>query len=175
MTTQDMTRGAQGWRIAGWSAAAGLLLLPAAAMQVTQEVRWTAADFVFAGIMLGGVGLLAELAVRASGRGSYRAAAASAIATGFVSVWIDLAVGIIGGEHDATTGLFAIPPAVALAGAVVARGRAAGMARAMAVAAGTGLLLTVPAWQGGARAVVPTLIFAAGWLASAALFRRAAR
>ena len=40
-------------RIVGWATAAFLLALPAIAMQLTDEVRWTALDFVVWGAMLG--------------------------------------------------------------------------------------------------------------------------
>ena len=44
------------WRIAGWGAATVFILLPAVAMQVTDEVNWTLADFVLAGALVAGVG-----------------------------------------------------------------------------------------------------------------------
>lgn len=44
------------WRIAAWSIAAGLLLLPLLAMQVTDEVDWNRADFAVAAALLVGVG-----------------------------------------------------------------------------------------------------------------------
>jgi hypothetical protein len=53
-----------------------ILLLPLVAMQITDEVDWGVADFVFAGVLLGGTGLLLELAARKPGNLSYRAAAA---------------------------------------------------------------------------------------------------
>jgi hypothetical protein len=56
-------------------ATAFLLLLPLMAMQITDEVDWGAADFVFAGVLLGGTGLLLELAWRKQGNIAYRAAA----------------------------------------------------------------------------------------------------
>lgn len=45
-----------GWRIAGWGSLLALLMLPALAMQITDEV--TAGDFVFAAILLGFVGTM---------------------------------------------------------------------------------------------------------------------
>jgi hypothetical protein len=54
---------------------ASILLLPLVAMQITDEVDWTLADFVAAGVLLGGSGLLLELAVRKPGKLAYRAAA----------------------------------------------------------------------------------------------------
>ena len=43
-------------RIAGWSLAAGLLALPAVAMQFTDEVVWTGSAFLFAAIMFTTIG-----------------------------------------------------------------------------------------------------------------------
>jgi hypothetical protein len=51
------------------------LLVPLVAMQITDEVDWGVADFVLAGALLGGTGLLLELAARKPGNLGYRAAA----------------------------------------------------------------------------------------------------
>jgi hypothetical protein len=55
-------------------ATAFILLLPLVAMQITDEVDWGVADFVFAGALLGGTGLLLELAARNPGKVVYRVA-----------------------------------------------------------------------------------------------------
>lgn len=52
-----------------------ILLLPLLAMQITDEVAWSLADFAFAGVLLGGAGLVLELAARKPGNIAYRAAA----------------------------------------------------------------------------------------------------
>jgi hypothetical protein len=52
-----------------------VLLVPLVAMQITDEVDWGVADFVLAGVLLGGTGLLLELAARKPGRLAYLAAA----------------------------------------------------------------------------------------------------
>jgi hypothetical protein len=54
-----------------------VLLVPLVAMQFTDEVDWGVADFVIAGVLLGGTGLLLEVAVRKPGNLAYRAAAAA--------------------------------------------------------------------------------------------------
>ena len=46
-------------------------------MQFTDEVDWGVFDFVFAGVLLGGTGLLLELAARKPRNLAYRAAAAA--------------------------------------------------------------------------------------------------
>ena len=54
-------------RIAAWSAAALILLLPLVAMQFTDQVVWDVADFAIFGALLVGVGVAYELAARMTG------------------------------------------------------------------------------------------------------------
>jgi hypothetical protein len=75
-------------------ATACVLLVPLVAMQFTDEVNWTLADFVLAGALLGGSGLLLELAVRKPGTVAYRVAA---IAIGLAAIVL--------GEADDAPGL----------------------------------------------------------------------
>jgi len=49
-----------------------LLLIPFVAMQFTEEVNWQAGDFVVAGVLLLGTGLLCELVLRNVTKTSYR-------------------------------------------------------------------------------------------------------
>ena len=72
-------------RIAGWTLAIALLALPAVAMQFTNEVNWTASDFIFAGVVFAVVGGLFELAARASANIAYRAAVVVAVAAALMS------------------------------------------------------------------------------------------
>jgi hypothetical protein len=58
-------------------ATAFILLLPLVAMQITDEVDWGVADFVLAGALLGGTGLLLVRAARKGSNIAYRAAAAA--------------------------------------------------------------------------------------------------
>lgn len=172
----DGTRRGNASRAIVWGAAAFLLLLPLAAMQVTAEVAWDAADFVLMGALLlaacGGY----ELAARASGGRTHRAAVAAELATAFLLVWTNLAVGLIGSERDPANLLFAGVLAVAAAGAFTARLRPAAMARAMlATAAAQGLVAALALAAGWTSGVLPTLFFVPLWLGSAWLFRRAAR
>jgi hypothetical protein len=173
-------RGGIPWRLLGWGIAAILILLPLVAMQFTSEVNWTPADFIFAIVMIGTVGLVFELAVRMSSNWAWRAGAACALAAGFLLVWINGAVGMIGSEGNPNNLLFGIVLLVALLGAFVARFRAAEMSVVMAVAGAVYVLLVpivvmrtdVPV---NTREIVLTLVFAGPWLVSAALFRKAAK
>jgi hypothetical protein len=163
------------WRLGLWGVAAALLLLPAAAMQFTDEVQWTAGDFVFAGVLIGGVGLAFELAVRMTRDPFYRAGVAAALAAAFLIMWANGAVGMIGSEDNPFNLLFYGVIAVALAGAVAARFRPAGMARAMGLAAAAHALTAVIGMFTDLRGGLVSTAFAGLWLLSAWLFGRAAR
>ena len=168
-------RGPNRWRVAGWGIAAGLVLLPLVAMQFTKEVNWTAGDFLFAILLIGGVGLAFELVVRTTRSIAYRAGAAAALAATFLTVWANGAVGMIGSEDNRYNLFFFGAIAVALAGSAIAGFRARGMAITMLAAgllhAGVGLFGMSADLRGGIFATA----FAGIWLFSAALFRTAAR
>lgn len=163
------------WRAVVWGGAAALLLLPLVAMQFSPEVDWSLADFVmFGGMLLVACGSY-ELATRLSRHAAYRAAAAVALATGFALVWVNLAVGIIGSEGHPANRVYAGVLAVAIAGALLARLRPAGMASALDVTALAQALASAVAWAAGETvAALFSLLFALPWLVSAGLFRRAA-
>lgn len=73
-----------------------LLLIPALAMRFTGEVNWTAIDFVVAGVLLMGTGLLIELALRKVRSFRSRLAFCAVILVGLFLVWAELAVGLFG-------------------------------------------------------------------------------
>ena len=52
--------------------AAFLLLIPLIVMQFTNEVNWTLSDFIVAGALLLGTGLMCELAIRKTNNVKYR-------------------------------------------------------------------------------------------------------
>jgi len=171
------------WRAIGWGGAAALLALPFIAMQLTPEVDWTTSDFVAFGAMLLMVGVPLELAARMSRNWSYRGGAALALLGSFLTTWANFAVGIVGSEDNPANLLFFGALLLGVAGAIVARFRARGMAVAMIMtAAALGVVFVVavsgptdepnvPHW----RELIGTSVFAALFLASAALFRKASR
>ncbi|WP_326542887.1 hypothetical protein [Pseudorhodoferax sp.] len=167
------------WRLLLWGTAAAALLLPLVAMGFSDEVRWSVADFAVFGLMLTVVGGLGEAAVRLTANRAYRAAAALALAGGFLLLWANGAVGLIGSETQPVNRLFVLVPAVAVFGAVIARFKAGGMAWALAATAAAQALLAVVALAvfgaGGLEVLLVTALFGGLWLLSAALFRRAAR
>lgn len=171
-------RGINVWRIAGWGLAAALLLTPLVAMQFTAELRWGPLDFALAALLIGGVGLGLEPAVRKTRNGRYRAGAALAVLTAFLLIWITLAVGFLGEEGNPVNLMFAGVLLVALVGAVAARFRPKGMALAMAAAAGAQLLIAIMVFVADLASPPElglTLAFVLPWLASAALFLLAGR
>lgn len=166
------------WRIARWSVALVLLLTPLAMMQISDEWHWGVGSFVLAGVMIGGIGLLYELAERASGSRAYRAGAAISLLTAFLTVWTTIV------RDDGDGAAFLLLVLAAAVGAFTAWLRPAGMARAMlGVAAMQGLLglaiatapSTAHAVGGPVRVLLFNGFFAAMWLISAALFFAAAK
>ncbi len=162
------------WRIAGWSTAVAVLAVPFVAMRFTDEVKWTASDFLFAGGMFLIVGLLIELTVRRSSNWSFRGGVVAAVMAGFLVVWANGAVGMIGNEDNGYNLLFGLPILVAVLGSVAARFEARGMSVAMLAAA----LVHVGVALGGIgqdpRGTVFSILLSVFWLASAALLRGAA-
>ena len=176
-------RRGNGWRMAAWGTAAVLLLLPVGAMQITDDVNWTLADLLFAGALMGGVGVSFELTVMMTASRAYRVAVAVALAAAFLLVWVTGAVGIIGSEDNPANMMFGGVLAVGIVGAIIARLRAHGMARALVATALAQALVAAIAIVGQLRLPAsPPLelvglnaLFAALWLMSAWLFRKAAR
>ena len=91
----DHAGSAHRWRIVAWGSAALLIVAPLLAMQVTDQVDWGVFDFVFAAMLIGGVGAGWELALRMTRNRAWRVAIAMALAAAFLLIWAELAVGII--------------------------------------------------------------------------------
>jgi hypothetical protein len=159
------------------------LLLLLIAMQVTDDGHWDEADFAAAVALIVAVGVTYELAARLTGNVAYRAAVGVALATAFILVWMNLAVGIIGTEDHPANLLYGGVLAVGIIGAVVARFQPHGMARALVATALAQASVGAVALLAGPGAKVPTRpanilgltgLFAALWLLSASQFRKAA-
>jgi hypothetical protein len=163
-----------------------VLLIPLVAMQFTTEVNWTLSDFVVAGGLLFGAGLLFTLLARLGNNRPYRLAVGVAVAAGFLLVWANLAVGLVGSEHNPANLLYGSVLAVALGGAFIARFQPLGMSRAMFAAAltyvvvtGIALLVWPPAVANAEpianlpNVLVGNGLFAALWAVSGWLFQRA--
>jgi hypothetical protein len=165
---------------------ASILLIPLVAMQFTAEVNWTPSDFVVAGVLLFGAGLLFTLLARMGNNRPYRLAVAVAVAAGLMLVWANLAVGLVGSEHNPANLLYGSVLLVALGGAFVARFQPLGMSRAMFAASLTYVVVTAIAlfvWPPATANAEPAAnlpnvlvangVFAALWAVSGWLFQRA--
>lgn len=71
-----------------------LLLIPFVAMQFSDEVNWTAIDFVIAGLLLLGAGLMLDLVLRKIKNTKYQIIIIVAILMLLLLIWAELAVGI---------------------------------------------------------------------------------
>lgn len=157
------------WRIAMWGTLGTLLSLPA-----IFRFPWTTSDFVIMGIMLGSVGLGIEFLVRRSGSIGFRLGSIVAVLTAFMTVWANLAVGMIGSEDNPYNLYFmAIPPTVFVA-AGLARFDARHTAWIMAGAAGVQLALALGGMDFDLRGARFSSFFAFLWLIAATLFWSAA-
>lgn len=164
------------WRITIWTAALAALLAPWILMQVGSAVEWTAFDFVVFGTLLLALCVGLELAMRLSMRWSYRIAVTMTVAGGFLMVWANLAVGIIGNEENPQNLLFYAVLILGLAGALRSRFDARGLMWTLRGMAATQLLVFVIAaafdW---ALLPVFTIVYFAWWLVAGELFKKASR
>lgn len=166
----------RGVRRAVWTGLAALLLAPLIAMRFTDEVDWSAMDFIVMGTMLALVGGAFEGVMRVARSPLYVFGAGVAVAAAFLTTWVNLAVGIIGNENNAVNLAFFLVPAIAFVGALLARFAPAGMVRAMIAAAIMQAATCMLSYlEGEPVAVAFTAMMTGMWLLSAALFNRAAR
>jgi hypothetical protein len=173
------------WRLLLWAVPTALLITPAAMMvREADGWQWGPFDFVFAAILLYGATGLVDLAIRKRVSTPYRLGAGLAVLAAFLLIWINGAVGVIGNEDNPANLVFIGIIVVALAGSVLARFEARGMARAMLAAfvLNVAVAAAVPifAWGAGERPGAIGLMmliggFALMWGLSSALFAKAAR
>ncbi len=164
---------------------ASLLMIPLIAMMFTGEVNWGLLDFAVMGILLFGTGLMYVLLTRLSDSTAYRFAVGIAAVAGFLLIWVNLAVGIIGSEGNPANLLYLGVLAVGFIGSAIARFRAKGMSFAMYAAALIQILVPISAliiWRpvldeppGVIGVFVLSAFFAVLFAISGLLFSRAAR
>lgn len=114
---------------------------------------------------------------------AYRSAICVALAAAFILVWLSLGVGIIGKDGDPANLMYFGVLAVGITGAIIARFRPHGMARALIATALAQALVTAIAliaglglpWSGPVEILVLNGFFVALFAGSAWLFRRSVR
>jgi hypothetical protein len=158
-----------------------ILLIPFFGDLYVDGWNWDALDFVVAGALLFGTGLTFELVASKVGAFAYRAAVGVACLAGFLLVWINAAVGIIG-DVDEANAMYLGVLVVGFIGAFIARFEPRGMSRAIIVTAAAQFLVPLIAmtWVPEERfspGYVPVIclnaVFVAMWIVSAMLFRYA--
>lgn len=171
--------------------ATGLILLIPLVLQLTigtgvdgEGWNWTLSDFIIIGVAIFSVGLAYELIARRSDKTIYRVAFGTGLAGAFLLFWINAAVGIIGSENQPANFLYGAVFATGLIGSLLARFKPRPMARTLFAAALIQLLVPVVAliiWPeiswgeaGMLRVFILNAFFAALFVVSALLFRRAA-
>ncbi|AYA36837.1 hypothetical protein D3Y59_07065 [Hymenobacter oligotrophus] len=161
------------------TATALLLLIPFVAMRFNTGVNWTLSDFVIAGALIFTTGLVGMAVLSQQNNLLYRLAGGLAVAAGFLSLWANLAVGIIGGGPNVANLMFAGVFLTVFIGSASARLQPQGMAKTMFAAAGVQFLVPVLALLIGQSGPVDTegmaanMIFGAMWAGSGWLFREA--
>jgi hypothetical protein len=155
-----------------------LLMIPLLA-----RFPWSLGDFIVMGALLFGTGLTYVLISRLSDSIAYRAAVGLAVAAGFLLIWVNLAVGIIGSEDNPANQLYAGVLLIGFVGAVIARFRARAMSYVLYATAIAQMLVPVAAliiWRstsdeppGIVGIIIFNAFFAGLFTISGALFRRA--
>jgi hypothetical protein len=157
------------WRLLGWGILAVLLALPA-----ILRFPWTGSDFVIAAVLLGSVGAGIELLARLSGNAFVRLGGIVVAVTCFLTIWVNLAVGMIG-DGNAYNLLFLGVLAVAIGGALLVRYRPAGMVKVTLAAGALQVALGLGGYGMDPRGAVFSAAFGGFWLLAAALFAAGAK
>nr|WP_315457571.1 hypothetical protein [uncultured Sphingorhabdus sp.] len=165
------------WRILGWGGAVVLILTPLVAMQFTKEVDWDETDFIVAAIIFGIMGGLIEFAVRLSANWYFRLGSLFAVLAGFMVIWSNLAVGMIGNEDNPVNLWFGLVLLIAITGSIASRFRSSILPQAMFIAGAAQIAIGIFAGILGAdpRGGRFTIVLSVAWLISSLLFLCAQR
>lgn len=158
-----------------------ILMIPLIAMQFTDEVNWTLIDFVTMGTLIFGAGLIYEWIAAHGNSKIYRIAASIAVFTSLFLTWANLAVGIIGSEDNPANLMYFVIIPIGIAGALIMRFRARGMALVAFVLAALQMVIPLAAFiinkpdfdPGVAMVFGINAFFALMFIISGLLFKRA--
>lgn len=160
---------------------AAILMIPLISMQFTTEVIWTLSDYILAAVLIFGTGFTYLFVTTKSHTTAYNLAVGSALGTGFLLIWSNLAVGIIGSEDNVINLFYFGVIAIGIIGAMIVRFKAEGMVITLIVMALAQALIAVVATIGGYYQSPPSSVmqilgvnafFVGLWIVSALLFRR---
>jgi hypothetical protein len=121
-----------------------ILLIPLIAMQYTTEVDWSVADYIIMGTLLFGTGSAFVILTAYSTNYLYKLAMVIAVGSTFLMIWVNLAVGLIGGGAHIGNLMYAGVIVIGLVGTFLARFSSQGMAHTMfAMSAGFAVILII--------------------------------
>jgi hypothetical protein len=177
-------------RLLVWAGGVALLLMIPLVLTLTGSGKegegwyWTASDFVFAFVLMFGAGATYEvISKKMTNNTWYKMAVGLAVLTGFLLLWVNAAVGIIGSEDNLANVLYFGVIAIGFLGAIIARLEAKAMAKVLFTVAA--VQMAVPAfafalWQppftlGVVRVFMLNAFFAMFWVGSGLLFRQAGK
>ncbi len=108
-----------------------ILMVPLIAMQFTHEVNWSVFDFMLMGVLIFSTGAAYVLITRYASNLAYRLAFFAAIGSSFLLIWVNLAVGLIGGGPNAGNLMYIGVLCVLIVGTYLSRFTSVGMERVM--------------------------------------------
>ena len=159
-----------------WLGAATFLVIPAIAMQFSNEISWGVEDFAVLGALLLAFCGTIELAARTSMNRLFVSGVALAAAGGFLLVFINLAVGVIGDEGNPRNLVFFAIPILGFLGALISRFRPSILIQLLFAMAAIQVVAAFLAPVEMMRLMIPfTAVFVGIWLISALLIRRSIR
>lgn len=159
-----------------------ILLIPLFAMQFGDEVNWSLMDFIVAGVLLSGAGLVFLFLINKSNNNIYKIGAGIAVGTALFLIWVNLAVGIIGNEENPANIMYVFVLGIGIIGVVISRFKPQGISFALLATAIAQVIVVVIAYferNGNTFNELRELILVNGffivlWLIAALLFRKAA-
>ena len=149
---------------------------------VVEGFNWSPFDFVIWGGILFAAGVVFDVVSRKGRSFSYRAAVGIACLGGFLSFWVNAAVGVIGNDDVANLLLIVVPFGLGLVGALVSQFQPRGMSLTLfAMAAAQAIIPVIAlAWvpvadysPGVAKVMMLNLFWVAMWLTAGVLFKSA--
>lgn len=159
-----------------------ILLLPLTGNMFVEGFNWSPFDFVIWGGILFAAGVIFDVVSRKEGSFSYRAAVGIACLGGFLSFWVNAAVGVIGNDDVANLLLIVVPFGLGLVGALVSQFQPRGMSLTLfAMAAAQAIIPVIAlAWvpvadysPGVAKVMALNFFWVAMWAAAGVLFKSA--
>lgn len=151
-------------------------------MQFGDEVNWSIMDFIVAGVLLSGAGLVFLFLINKSNNNIYKIGAGIAVGTALFMMWVNLAVGIIGNEENPANIMYLVVLVVGITGVIISRFKPQGISFALLATAITQVIVVVIAYFEGngntfkelREMILVNGFFIVLWLIAALLFRKAA-